>query len=135
MEGPSALRRFLVPAVFVFALFALLFFRDGGNGGGSGEWTFRGPTMGTTWTVKIADPDLTRDQQAAIESTVKQTVDQIDQRMSTWKDDSELSLLNRHDTTPYQVSSELMGVLVSAAEIHRITGGAFDITVEPLDRA
>lgn len=135
MEGPPALRRFLVPAVFVLALFALLFIRDGGNGGGSGEWTFRGPTMGTTWTVKIADPDLAKEEQAAIESTVKQTVDQIDQRMSTWKDDSELSLLNRHGTTPYQVSSELMGVLMSAKEINRITGGAFDITVEPLVRA
>ncbi len=135
MDRPSALRRFLVPAVFVFALFALLFLRNGGDGDGTGEWTFRGPTMGTTWTVKIADPDLQEEQQEAIESTIKQTVDQIDQRMSTWKDDSELSLLNRHDTTPYGVSAELMGVLVSASDFHRLTGGAFDITVEPLVRA
>jgi thiamine biosynthesis lipoprotein len=91
--------------------------------------------MGTAWTVKIAEPDLREEDRERIGTTIQQTADQIDQRMSTWKDDSELSLLNRHDTTPYPVSEELLGVLSKASEIHKLTGGAFDITVGPLVRA
>ena len=135
MEGSSPLRRFLLPAIFVAALFALLFLRGQNGDRQSGEWTFRGPTMGTAWTVKIADPDLSEPDRETIESTIKQTVALVDQRMSNWKDDSELSLLNRHDTTPYPVSGELLGILDKAMEIHQLTGGAFDITVGPLVNA
>ncbi len=135
MEEPSPLRRFLLPAVFVFALFALLFFRNRDGGNRSGEWTFRGPTMGTAWTVKVADPDLDKESRDLIETTIQQTVALVDQRMSNWKDDSELSLLNRHDTSPYPVSGELLGILDRAIDIHRLTGGAFDITVGPLVNA
>jgi thiamine biosynthesis lipoprotein len=135
MEGPSPLRRFLLPAIFVAALFALLFLRGRNDVDRSGEWTFRGPTMGTAWTVKIADPDLDKDNRELIETTIQQTVALVDQRMSNWKDDSELSLLNRHDTSPYPVSGELLGVLDRAIAIHRLTGGAFDITVGPLVNA
>lgn len=135
MEGASALRRFLLPALFVGALFALLFLRGRNDVARTGEWTFRGPTMGTAWAVKIADPELEEETRDAIETTIQQTVALVDQRMSNWKDDSELSLLNRHDTSPYPVSGELLGVLDMAIEIHRLTGGAFDITVGPLVNA
>ena len=135
MQGGTPLRRFVIPAQFVGALFLLLFLRNQGDGAGSGDWTFRGPTMGTAWTVKIADPGLDDRSRETVAETIQTVLDQVDQRMSTWKDDSELSLLNRHTDGPYQVSDELMDVLVRAAEIHRLTGGAFDITVGPLVNA
>ncbi|WAP66729.1 FAD:protein FMN transferase [Jiella pelagia] len=50
---------------------------------------------------------------------------------SIYRDDSELSRLNRHGrlTAP---SPELLAVLTLAASVHRETGGLFDPTVQPL---
>ncbi|MFW6061938.1 MAG: FAD:protein FMN transferase, partial [Planctomycetota bacterium] len=62
-----------------------------------------------------------------------QAIHDVDARMSTYKDDSELSLLN---TAPagqlVPLSPETLSVLRSARELHKQTDEAFDVTVRPL---
>lgn len=91
---------------------------------------FQGSTMGTTYTVKAVDvPEARRDEfQAAISAALED----VDSRMSTWREDSELSRFNRHDTTPFPLSAETAAVFRQALEIGERSGGAFDITIKPL---
>jgi len=91
--------------------------------------------MGTTWTVRLAEP-LDEEASAAVEWTIEAELEKVDAAMSTWREDSELSALNRHrDTTPFALSADTAAVLAEALRIGDVTGGAFDVTVGPLVEA
>ena len=68
---------------------------------------------------------------------LQQAIDQqlllINQQMSTYQDDSELSKFNRALVGEWvNVSANLFDILVMSMELSWLTGGAFDITVGPL---
>jgi thiamine biosynthesis lipoprotein len=69
----------------------------------------------------------------ALESLAE--VDALEQQMTIYRDDSELSTLNRaaHEK-PVPVEARLYQLLIQAREIGRETGGAYDITAGPLVR-
>ncbi len=95
------------------------------------EIVFSGHTMGTSYQIKVvADGStLPRD----LEARVQNTLDAIDQSMSTYKPDSELNRLNRHPVGEvFAVSPDLWTVLEISATVYALTGGAFDPTVAPL---
>lgn len=95
-----------------------------------------GPTMGTSWVVKVVAKDLPPEQLQAIESEVGETLERLNSRMSHYLEDSELSRLNRwREADPFPLSAETLEVLQHAKEINAATGGAFDITVGPLVNA
>lgn len=54
----------------------------------------------------------------------------VDALMSTYKEDSEISILNREGKA--QVSQQTLEVIEDAIEFSKLTKGAFDITVKPL---
>ena len=60
-------------------------------------------------------------------------IDRLDDTMSHYKPDSELSVINRTaNDRPVSVSAELFGILKQALQYCRASDGAFDITVGPL---
>lgn len=62
-------------------------------------------------------------------------VDRLEQQMSIYREDSELSCLNRSAfCTPVPVEARLYQLLRMASDIGLETGGAFDITTGPLIR-
>jgi thiamine biosynthesis lipoprotein len=87
-----------------------------------------GSVMGTTWSVQIvgsADTDLERSIQAQL--------DEINGRMSTYSEHSELSRFNDNASTDWvAVSPELARVVAEALRVAVLTAGAFDITAAPL---
>jgi len=88
-----------------------------------------GKTMGTTWSVRAVG---VRDEQAARQA-VATALDAVDQAMSTWKPNSELSRLNQHaGPEPFTLSVATREVLQVSAEVSALSGGAFDVTVGPL---
>ncbi len=97
-----------------------------------------GETMGTTWTVKVVTRGFgfgPRDEEK-LKSAVDACLADVDNRMSTYKPESELSRFNRHaDGTPFQLSHELLHVLQRSMQISEMTGGAFDVTVGPVVNA
>ncbi len=94
---------------------------------------FTGETMGTTYTVKVVDDGLGEELLADLPAIVQGELDDVNTKMSHYLEDSELSRLNQwRDEIPFPVSSETMTVLGHAAEISRLSSGAFDITVAPL---
>lgn len=92
--------------------------------------TVQGLTMGTSYSVKWVSKDADT---ASIHVAIEQQLKDINQSMSTYIDSSELSQLNRSDSTEWSpVSSALFDVLSLSSSISRKTSGAFDVTVGPL---
>ena len=97
-----------------------------------GLFRFTGQTMGTSYTVKMGDLPEGGDR-SKIHAGIDQILERINSRMSTYREDSELTLFNRNKTTDWvEVSSETVFVVHEALRISRLTDGAFDITVGPL---
>jgi len=90
-------------------------------------------TMGTFAQVQLRcdNQDVAKEAQAR----VMKVLQEIDRMMSTYRDDSELSLVNRMAASePIAVSQETFLVLQKAQHYSRLSKGAFDITVSPLLR-
>ena len=92
--------------------------------------THSGMTMGTSFTVKWFG-DLT--QTDSIKKDMTASLVAINQSMSTYIKDSELSLINQLPAnSSVSLSPELAEVLELALDISEKSAGAFDITVGPL---
>lgn len=91
-----------------------------------------GQTMGTTFSIKLVAPDSKLDE-TVLGDNVTDVLTRINNRMSTWQPDSELSLFNTSPSTDWiKVSAEFCNVIEAALAVSRLTRGAFDITVGPL---
>jgi FAD:protein FMN transferase len=96
------------------------------------ELELSGPTMGTTYTVKIAAPPAALDS-ARLRTTIDDVLAQIDRSMSGYRGDSEVARFNGSASTQWhEVSADLAALVQAALEISEKSGGAFDITVAPL---
>ena len=91
-----------------------------------------GSTMGTSYSVVI--PNLPNNiSEQFIQSGIESLLEQVNQQMSTYIKDSELSQLNQSDASQWlSVSPELFDVIQSANSISKQTKGAFDVTIGPL---
>ena len=102
------------------------------------QYEFTGPTMGTTYNVKVVSPGplIAQDEQGRIENAVQDELDRVNGMMSTFQPDSELSRFNQSvETTPFAVSPETAEVFAMARSVSEATNGAFDVTVGPLVNA
>jgi FAD:protein FMN transferase len=93
--------------------------------------------MGTTFAVKVVvgarGEALSGARQAEVRTTIEQKLDEVNQKMSTYLDSSELSRFNQfRGTEAFPVSPETLAVFAEAQRISAATDGAFDITVGPL---
>ena len=105
-----------------------------------------GETMGTRWMVRVrasgdgAAGRLGREMDGdALRAAVERELDAVDRAMSNWREDSEVSRLNTGSGAvdapgPTRISEPLAEVVAAALEVHRGSGGAFDLTVAPLLR-
>jgi thiamine biosynthesis lipoprotein len=88
-----------------------------------------GETMGSTWNVKL---DSTGHPAEALGEAVRSALQAVDQRMSIYRPESELSAFNAAPSgVPIPLSSELFAVLAAAQQVSAWSGGAFDVTVAP----
>jgi thiamine biosynthesis lipoprotein len=98
---------------------------------------FEGSTMGTTYSVRIARPpqrfvDVPNDLALVIE----EELEHVNNHMSTYRPDSELSRFNASvDVSPFAISEDTARVFALALEVSEQSNGAFDVTVGPLVNA
>ncbi|HEY0179345.1 MAG TPA: FAD:protein FMN transferase [Dokdonella sp.] len=93
--------------------------------------TLRGPTMGTTWTVKLVVPAAASREE--LQRGIQREVDRVVAQMSTYEADSDLSRFNRAPAGTWQtLPPEFFTVLSYALALAQETGGAYDPTVGPL---
>ena len=97
------------------------------------QYSITGNTMGTTYEVKINDK-LTDSQIQLIKKDVDSILVSINQSMSTYISDSEISLINTNTFSGQEfiVSEDFRYVLDKSLEYYILTEGAFDVTVRPL---
>ena len=89
--------------------------------------------MGTSWSVKLAVVDLDAAERAEIKRAIESELRAVDEAMSTWQPESELSRFNAHGSTePFPASTEILAVFRIASEVSELSGGAFDVTVGPV---
>src|SRR5262245_19413022 len=91
-------------------------------------------SMGCVYTVVVYGHDTARLRMAT--AAALDEVDRIDRLMSHYKNDSELSLVNREAAkSPVKVDPELFDFIAECLRYSRESEGAFDITVGPLMKA
>ena len=95
-------------------------------------FNYSGSTMGTRFSIKASQ--LPAGVEAgSIELLITNRLTEINQSMSTYIPDSELSLINSSaNISPQIISAELFKVIAMAQQVSRLSAGAFDITVGPL---
>ncbi len=93
---------------------------------------FSGRTMGTWYTVKVVDlPAATEPE--ALGKLIEAELNNVNDKMSTYKQDSEVSRFNQAPVgEPFKVSGDTFEVLSRSLEIWRLSQGAFDVTIGPL---
>lgn len=112
---------------------AILFFTSCSNNTKE-QITFNGLTMGTTYSVKIVP---TESSPVFAASVLKEKVDsvlvEVNNQMSTYIPESEISRFNTLDKTEwFNISEDFAFVLDESIELCKLTGGSLDITIAPI---
>jgi len=91
-----------------------------------------GSTMGTYYSIKyLAQDNIPSKEQ--IQKEIDAVLEQVNNQMSTYRKNSELSQFNQsRGEEPFPVSSATATVVKEAIRLNKITEGALDITVGPL---
>lgn len=91
-----------------------------------------GLTMGTTYNIKYIvsqeqpSPDV-------LQKEIDRLLEQVNDQMSTYRSDSELSRFNQNKSSqPFEVSPQTVTVVKEAIRLNGLTLGALDVTVGPL---
>jgi len=93
---------------------------------------FGGRTMGTTYSVQVVAPPPSFESNG-LHAEIDTLLRRINDQMSTYLEDSELSRFNASRKTDWlNASPELVAVVLQAQRVSELTGGAFDVTVGPL---
>ena len=95
------------------------------------RWRWRGTALGAKAEMILVHPD-----EALAGKLIRLAVDEIDRLeniFSLFRPHSEISRLNR-DGQLQAPSPDLLSLLATARHVSELTGGAFDVTVQPLWR-
>ena len=99
---------------------------------GRGLTQISGPTMGTTYQIKITDKPGHVDMKR-LATDVDRLLETVNRQMSTYRPDSELSRFNTGPTGSWAaVSADTAEVAAKALGIAALSDGAYDPTVGPL---
>ena len=117
-------------ALVIIGLGVLMYVRDPA-GPEHIHWT--GRTMGTTYDIKIAHSPLSEVDARRLILLIDQYLRQINDEMSTYIADSEISRFNRSSTTSsIPVSASFAQVTAASLTWANRSGGAFNPTLDPL---
>ncbi|MBF0205091.1 MAG: FAD:protein FMN transferase [Desulfamplus sp.] len=96
---------------------------------------FAGKTMGTTYHIKVVGnkkgwTDLSK---KALNTLIEKKLKQVNQSMSVYLKNSEISLFNKADKKEkIKISPDFYTVMVTAQKLYNITEGSWDGTLKPL---
>lgn len=94
------------------------------------EYHLQGNTMGTTYNIKVVGENLNA---GKLKQDIDVALKQLNQEMSTYIADSELSQFNKSNSLePVKVSAGLARVIKEAIRLGNLSKGTLDVTVGPL---
>lgn len=95
------------------------------------ETKLAGHTMGTTYHITLITGYFFRVE--TLKAAIDERLEEINQAMSTFRPDSEISLFNASQPSKkFVISDDFFQVMQIAQKIYKITAGAWDGTVNPL---
>lgn len=96
------------------------------------EILLQGHTMGTTYNIKVV-ATIEQVEALRLQQKIDAVLKQVNQAMSTYIPDSEISLFNKSQSTdPVEISSGFARVLKESIRLGELSDGKLDITVGPL---
>jgi len=102
------------------------------NNSGKTEVLLQGRTMGTTYNIKVV-ATIEQVEALKLQQKIDDALKQVNQEMSTYIADSEISRFNQSTSLdPIEVSDGFARVLQESIRIGELSGGKLDITVGPL---
>ncbi|WP_245980707.1 FAD:protein FMN transferase [Sinobacterium caligoides] len=98
------------------------------------DWKITGYTMGTSYHVTVADPkQLSGLDKEQLTKKIERLLKLVNQQMSTYIDDSDLSRFNQAPiNTDVQTSAELAGIVERSLQIYAESDHSFDPTIGAL---
>ncbi|MFK5927696.1 MAG: FAD:protein FMN transferase [Desulfuromusa sp.] len=125
-------RRYLIIVVLI-VLAGTVIYLNQNNSSHDQPITITGTTMGTSYHIKLTPKTEQRINPTALREKISSRLADIDNMMSTYKKDSDVSRFNRSLNDSWiPVSAETMIVINTAQEISQLSHGAFDITIGKL---
>ncbi|CAH0532959.1 FAD:protein FMN transferase [Vibrio stylophorae] len=92
-----------------------------------------GSTMGTYYSIKVILPQDSQLKPDFLLNEIDLRLERVNDQMSTYRKDSELSRFNQSRTdTPMTVSQDTAFVITEALRLNKLTSGALDVTMGPL---
>lgn len=96
------------------------------------EYKFGGKTMGTTFSVTLYEI-VDKDRLKQLEAGSVNELNKVNDAMSTWKKDSDLSKFNQFQANEFmQMPKEILYLIEVAKDISSKTDGKYDVTVGAL---
>lgn len=93
----------------------------------------RGPTMGTSYHVQVVGASAS--EEPSLRAEIESALADIDRRLSTFRQDSEISRFNRAPADQwFRVSPATAEIVAAAKQFAEDSKGALDVTVGPLVR-
>lgn len=121
-----------LPAMLQPALVTALAVALAGCGFSERVEEFGGPAQGSTYSVKYVSTTSAPDK-AALKAEAEAIFAEVDEQMSTYRDDSLIEQFNRSPAgTCMPMPEGVLRLVRTGDELHRDSGGAFDLTLEPL---
>jgi len=88
--------------------------------------------LGTFVQIDVCYAPVQKDNVAAAYQAAWQRIEEIEQKISTFRSDSEVSVINHSFQHPVSVSEETRALIAQSLQYSQLTRGAFDISVGPL---
>mgnify|MGYP000314732642 CR=1 FL=1 len=102
------------------------------NNSAKKEILLQGHTMGTTYNIKVV-ATIEQVESLQLQQKIDAVLKQVNQEMSTYISDSEISRFNKSSSTdPVEISAGFARVLAESIRLGELSSGKLDITVGPL---
>ena len=96
------------------------------------ESAIEGLTQGTNYHIKLV-PALPSAELDNLHNQIEGTLTDIDNKLSNYRDDSEISKINQQKTSDWlPASAEIIELIEIARHVYQISDGCYDLTVKPI---
>lgn len=131
IKSSLSAKRLFFPRLFLMALFLLMMGSNPVWAGFKKEIQFDGKTMGTTYKIKYLSSD--RSSKSAWQKKVEIRLKQVNQHLSMYDPDSEITAFNKGPLGIYKnASDDFFTMVETGRHLYALSNGAWDGTIKPL---
>ena len=124
------MKRLAIIAISLIALVGITIYLNQNSSSSKHPVSISGTTMGTSYHLKLVVTDGWKVNIAELKRLITDRLTAIDNKMSTYKGDSDVSRLNKAVVATWvPIDTETLVVVNAAQKISNISAGSFDVTI------